>query len=413
MATAIGQRRRVARKDATARTLDSLDQFDHVEYMSQRGHEEAATWIDRETGLRAIIAVHDTTLGPGLGGTRLRRYDSSAEALLDVLRLSEGMTYKAAVAGLPLGGAKAVILADGKEESDRALRAARFRAFGRFVESLGGRYITAEDVGTTPQDMTEIRRETRHVVGIPREAGGSGDPSPSTAYGVVCGMRALVDEGLGRPLLAGVRVAVQGLGHVGMSLAEQLLRDHGATVIAADVRPQIVEEARARFAGEKRFSLVPADEIHMQECDVFSPCAFGAGINPVTIPQLRCHIVAGAANNQLADEDRDAALLHERDILYAVDYVINAGGLIHVMSELEAKGGWSEEDAARVKAQTSTIYDTLKRLQALAREKGISPHAAARRMADERIQAARASGKKPSSARKKASRSGKSAAKQS
>jgi leucine dehydrogenase len=379
--------------------------------MSQHGHEEVATWLDRETGLRAIIAIHDTTLGPGLGGTRLRRYDSSAEALLDVLRLSEGMTYKAAVAGLPLGGAKAVILADGKEESDAPVRAARFRAFGRFVESLGGRYITAEDVGTNPQDMTEIRGETRHVAGIPREAGGSGDPSPSTAYGVVCGMRALVEESLGRLSLEGVRVAVQGLGHVGMSLAEQLLRDHGATVIAADVRPTIVEAARERFSGERRFSLVPADEIHLQECDVFSPCAFGAGINPVTIPQLRCRIVAGAANNQLADEDRDATLLRERGILYAVDYVINAGGLIHVMSELEAKGGWSEEDAARAKAQASLIYDTLKRLLALSREEGISPHAAARQMADERIQTARASGKQPSGAKRKTLRSGKASAK--
>jgi leucine dehydrogenase len=411
MATATGQRRRVARKDAPARPVDSLEQFDHVEYMSQHGHEEVATWIDRETGLRAIIALHDTTLGPGLGGTRLRRYDSSLEAMLDVLRLSEGMTYKAAVAGLPLGGAKAVILADGKEESDPALRAARFHAFGRFVESLGGRYITAEDVGTNPQDMTEIRVETRHVAGIPREAGGSGDPSPSTAYGVVCGMRALVEEGLGRSSLEGLRVAVQGLGHVGMSLTEQLLRDHGATVIAADVRPAIVEEARQRFAGEKRFSLVAPDEIHLQECDVFSPCAFGAGINPVTIPQLRCRIVAGAANNQLADEDRDAALLRVHDILYAVDYVINAGGLIHVMSELEARNGWSEKDAARVKDQTSNIYNTLKRLLTIAREDGASPHAAARQMADERIQATRAGVRKSSSARRKASRSVKSAAK--
>jgi leucine dehydrogenase len=391
--------------------VDSLEQFDQVEYMSQHGHEEVATWLDRETGLRAIIAIHDTTLGPGLGGTRLRRYDSSAEAMLDVLRLSEGMTFKAAVAGLPLGGAKAVILADGKEESDPALRASRFRAFGRFVESLGGRYITAEDVGTAPQDMTEIRTQTRYVAGIPREAGGSGDPSPSTAYGVVCGMRALVEEGLGRSSLADVRVAVQGLGHVGMSLAEQLLRDHDATVIAADVRPDIMEKARRRFAGEKRFRLVPADEIHMQECDVFSPCAFGAGINPVTIPQLHCRIVAGAANNQLADEDRDATLLRQRDILYAVDYVINAGGLIHVMSELEARDGWSQDDAARVKAQAAGIYDTLKRLLALSREEGISPHAAARQMADERIRAARRGKAQPSGSKRTAAKNGKAPAK--
>jgi len=386
MGSATGQRRRVVRKDAPAR---AFEQFDYVEYMAQHGHEEVATYFDRETGLRAIIALHDTTLGPGVGGTRIRRYASSAEALLDVLRLSEGMTYKAAVAGLPLGGAKAVILADGEEERDSALRAARFRAFGRFVESLGGRYITAEDVGTSPQDMAQIRQGTRHVVGVPREDGGSGDPSPTTAYGVVCGVRALVEEALGRSSLAGARVAVQGLGHVGMSLAEQLLRDEGAVVIAADVRPEIVEEARTRFGGEARFSLVSPDEIHMQECDVFAPCALGATLNPITIPQLRCRIVAGAANNQLADEDRDAALLQERGILYAVDYVINAGGLIHVMQDLQARGAWSEIDEAEVKTRTSHIYETLKRLLALAHEEAISPHAAARRIAEERLRGAR------------------------
>ena len=256
--------------------------------------------------------------------------------------------------------------------------------------------------------MTEIRTQTRYVAGIPREAGGR---RSLAQYRIRRRLRhtGAGRGGMGRSSLEGVRVAVQGLGHVGMSLTEQLLRDHGATVIAADVRPAIVEEARRRFADETHFSLVPADEIHMQECDVFF--AFGAGINPVTIPQLRCRIVAGAANNQLADEDRDAALLRERDILYAVDYVINAGGLIHVMSELEARDGWSEEDAARVRFATSNIYNTLKRLLTIAREDSVSPHAAARQMADERIQAAHRSKAQSIGTKRKASRNGKASTK--
>ncbi len=366
-----------------------LEPFDYVEYMSEHGHEELATCVDRETGLRAIIALHDTTLGPGLGGTRIRRYESNAAGLLDVLRLSEGMTYKAAVAGLPLGGAKAVILADGAEESDLDLRAARFRAFGRFVEGLGGRYITAEDVGTSPDDMRQIRTATRHVVGTPRAEGGCGDPSPSTAYGVIQGMRALAEAALGRSSLQGVRVAIQGLGHVGMSLAEQLAHDEGALVIAADVRQRVVAAARRRFAGEPNFSLVAPELIHMQECEIFAPCAFGAILNPITIPHLRCRIVAGAANNQLADEDRDGELLSERGILYAVDYVINSGGLIHVMQDLQAHGTWSAADDVSVKARASHIYDTVKRMLELAGAEGISPHQAARRMAIETMQAAR------------------------
>ncbi len=372
------------------RTADRvLEPFDYVEYMDQHGHEELATCLDRETGLRAIIALHDTTLGPGLGGTRIRRYESNAAGILDVLRLSEGMTYKAAVAGLPFGGGKAVILANGKEERDAELRAARFRAFGRFVESLGGRYITAEDVGTSPADMRQIRTATQHVVGTPREEGGCGDPSPTTAYGVIRGMRALAADALGRSSLEGMRVAVQGLGHVGMSLAEQLLRDEGAVVIAADVRAVVAQQARERFASEPRFSIARPDEIHVQECDIFAPCAFGGVLNPVTIPQLQCRIVAGAANNQLADEDRDGELLRQRGILYAVDYVINSGGLMHVSQDIQARGTWSAADEESVKARASHIYDAVTRMLELARAEGISPHQAARRMARETIQAAR------------------------
>ena len=379
-----------AKRRTTRRSAEnSSDGFDFVSYMEQHGHEQLATCIDRETGLRAMIALHDTTLGPGLGGTRMWRYESGNAALLDVLRLSEGMTYKAAVAGLPLGGAKAVILADGKEERDPELRAARFRAFGRFVESLGGRYITAEDVGTGPADMRQIRTATEHVAGLPRNEGGCGDPSPTTAYGVVRGMQALAEGALGRPSLEGVRVAVQGLGHVGMSLVEQLLREHGAVVMAADVRPAVMEEARERFAADPGFSLVSPDEIHMQECEIFAPCALGAVLNPVTIPQLRCRVVAGAANNQLADDDRDGELLRQREIVYAVDYVINAGGLIHVMQDVQARGAWSDADDAAVRSRASGIYDAVKRVLDHAEAEGISPHQAARTIARETIAAAR------------------------
>ena len=378
-------KRRTARKPAE----NPLDGFDHLTYMEQHGHEELATFVDHETGMRAMIALHDTTLGPGLGGTRMWRYESGNAALLDVLRLSEGMTYKAAVAGLPLGGAKAVILADGDEERDPELRAARFRAFGRFVESLDGQYITAEDVGTGPSDMRQIRTATQHVAGLPREEGGCGDPSPTTAYGVVRGMRALAEDALGRPSLEGVRVAVQGLGHVGLSLVEQLLRDHGAVVVAADVRPAVVREAQGRFAADTGFSLVSPDEIHMQECEIFAPCALGAVLNPVTIPQLLCRVVAGAANNQLADEDRDGELLRQHGIVYAVDYVINAGGLIHVAQDVRARGAWSDADEAAVRSRASGIYDTVKRVLDRARAEDISPHQAARAIARETIAAAR------------------------
>lgn len=360
---------------------------DYADYVARHGHERVVLCADHGTGLRAVIALHNTTLGPALGGTRIKAYDTPEEGLRDVLRLAEGMTYKAAVAGLPFGGGKGVILADGKEARDPKLRAARFRAYGRFVESLGGHYITAEDVGTSPQDMAEIARATRHVAGTPRDAGGCGDPSPTTAFGVMRGMEALAEEVLhrdpGNPL-EGVRVAIQGLGHVGMSLAELLVREKGATVVAAEVREPVAQEARERlaaFAGRGAFRLVAPEAIYDQECDIFAPCGFGAVLNPVTIPRLRCAIVAGAANNQLEEEERDGTALLRQGIAYAVDYVINAGGLIHVAQDRAARGAWSQADEDTVLARAARIYDTIKRLTARVAAEGISPQQAARALA--------------------------------
>ncbi|HEY7346729.1 MAG TPA: Glu/Leu/Phe/Val dehydrogenase dimerization domain-containing protein [Ktedonobacterales bacterium] len=342
--------------------------IDPVAFSVEHKHEQVVSYFDDETGLRAFIALHNTRRGPAVGGSRLWHYDSPQDALLDVLRLSEGMTYKAALAGLPLGGGKTVILADGNEQ-DASLRAARFRVLGRYIEALGGRYITAEDVGTTPEDMAQARRSTRFVMGTPIEEGGSGDPSPMTAFGVLCGMRALVEDVLGRDTLAGVRVAIQGLGKVGMGLAELLARE-GAAVIGSDVRPQVVEEARNRL----KIEVVEPQAIYDVPCEIFAPCAMGAVMNDRTIPRLACRIVAGSANNQL-EEERHAEALHARAIVYAVDYVINSGGLINVASELD---GYDENKA---RAQTAQIYYTIKRMLEIARAEGISTQRAAHRVA--------------------------------
>lgn len=350
--------------------------FDFMEYTEARGHEQVVYHHDKASGLRAIIAVHDTRLGPGLGGTRLWRYDRPQDALLDVLRLSEGMTYKAAVAGLPLGGGKAVILADGQER-DPQIRAQRFRAYGRLVDSLGGRYITAEDVGTQTADMVEIHRATRHVVGLPEEQGGSGDPSPMTAFGVLQGMRAAVKDTLGRDHLHGVHVAVQGLGKVGYALARYLIQD-GARVTATDIRDEVLQQAKRELGVE----IVPQDAIYDVACDVFAPCALGAVINDDTIGRLRCRIVAGSANNQLEDLKRHSEALQQMGIVYAVDYVVNAGGIINVYCEVDGY------DAARARQRTAGIYDTVMRMLALARQEGITTQAASERMAQEALQKA-------------------------
>jgi leucine dehydrogenase len=338
-------------------------------------HEQVVFAHDADAGLRAIIAIHDTTLGPALGGCRIWPYESDAAALTDVLRLSRGMTYKAAVAGVPLGGGKGVVIADPRHDKNEAL----LRALGRHVDRLGGRYITAEDVGTTVADMTVLREETRHVAGIAE--GGSGDPSPATAYGVYVGIRAAVAHKLGRNSLDGIRVAVQGLGNVGRRLCDLLVKD-GGRLIVADVNREAVERA----VDELGASPASPETIHDAEAELFAPCALGAVVNDTTIPRLKVRIVAGSANNQLA-EDRHGAALAERGILYAPDYVINAGGLINIAHE-DRDGAGNGYDADAAMTHVASIRETLAEIFARADREGLPTNLVADRLAMERLRAA-------------------------
>jgi len=341
--------------------------MDFFQQMVEMGHERVLFCSNPEVGLQAIIAVHSTVLGPGLGGLRMWPYGSTEEAMTDVLRLSRGMTYKAAAAGLNLGGGKAVIIGDSKKGKSEEL----FRAFGRYVESLDGLYITAEDVGTSTEDMEIVHHETRWVTGLSPELGGGGDPSPVTAFGTLQGIKAAIQH-LGDGSLQGKSVAIQGLGSVGHHLA-RFLRDEGAKVFGADIDAESIERAR-----ELGVEIVPTGEILEVDCDVVAPCALGAVINDDSIPKLRCRIVAGAANNQLA-EDRHGQELHNRGILYAPDYVINAGGLINVYNELI---GYNREVAMRM---ARGIHGNMARLFEIARAQSIPTYQAADRLAEERI----------------------------
>ncbi|UCC74539.1 MAG: Glu/Leu/Phe/Val dehydrogenase [Gemmatimonadota bacterium] len=334
--------------------------------MGKMDHEQVVFYREPSIGYLGIIAIHDTTLGPALGGTRFWKYGSEEEALVDVLRLSLGMTYKAAVAGLNLGGGKSVIIGD----PDTPRREMIFRAHGRAVETLKGRYITAEDVGTSVEDMDYVHMETDHVVGI---AGRSGDPSPVTAYGTYRGMKACALEKYGDDSLKGRAVAVQGVGHVGYYLCENLAAE-GAKLIVTDISQDKVARTVEDFGAEG----VKPDEIYGVDADIFAPCALGAIVNSKTIPQLKCDIIAGAANNQLATEE-DGKAVQERGILYAPDYVINAGGLINVYSEL---ADWSTD---RSKRKAGEIYQTLLEVFELAREEKLTTGEAADRIADRRI----------------------------
>jgi leucine dehydrogenase len=337
-------------------------------------HEQVAICHDRDSGLRAIIAVHDTTLGPGLGGIRMWTYPSDDAAMLDVLRLSEGMTYKNSLAGLPLGGGKTVVVGDPRTDKTPA----KFVALGGFIERLNGSYLAAEDVGTTTDDAELVATRTQHITGLPVARGGSGDPSPMTAWGVVCGIRAALAEARGGDgSLEGVHVAVQGLGHVGADVARHLL-DAGARVTVADIYADRVAPLAELGAEE-----APPDAVHAVECDVLSPCALGAGINGTTLPELRCRIIAGAANNQLADETMGDEL-QARGILYAPDFAINAGGVINIGEELQGP-----YNADRARRSVERIGDTLAAVFERARETGVSTHTAALAMARERIDAAR------------------------
>jgi leucine dehydrogenase len=333
-------------------------------------HELLLTCADKESGYRGIIAVHNTTLGPAVGGTRFWNYASEAEAITDVLRLSRGMTYKNALAGLPLGGGKSVIIGDNRTREREQI----FRAHGRFVESLGGRYITAEDVGTSPADMEIVRRETQHVGGLLDK---SGDPSPVTAHGVLRAMQASARVRWGTDDLNGRRVAIQGLGNVGRHLAREL-RAAGAHLVVSDTDDErvrlVVEECDAES--------VATEEIYSVKADIYAPCALGGVLSDETIPQLKAEVVAGAANNQLL-EARHGEALEARGILYAPDYVANAGGIINGCIELL---GWPSSDARR---KVEEIYDTLLRVYDIAKTEAIPTYLAADRLAEEIFQAHR------------------------
>jgi len=335
-------------------------------------YEQVVFSHEGTSGLRAIIAIHSTRLGPALGGTRFYPYGNEDEAIEDVLRLARGMTYKAAAAGLDLGGGKAVIIGNPAVDKSEAL----LRSYARFVESLGGRYITAEDVGTTQADMDLIRRETRFVTGVSEELGGSGDPSAATAYGVRWAMKAVARYLWGTTSLEGRHVAVSGVGKVGTHLVGDLVEE-GARVTVADVVPAAVERVVRQFGAEP----VAVEKAHAVDCDIYSPCALGGALNASTIPELRCAAVVGSANNQLA-EPSCADLLHEANVLYATDYVVNAGGLINIAEELGPRGYHRERAYAAVRR----VGDNIERVLAIADADGITTAAAADRLAERRIE---------------------------
>jgi valine dehydrogenase (NAD+) len=335
------------------------------------GHEQVVFGSDLDTGLRAIVAIHSTRLGPSLGGTRFYPYPDESAALTDALRLSKAMAYKAAAAGLDLGGGKAVIIGDPARDKSEAL----LRAYGRLVESLNGRYITACDVGTYPQDMAIVARETRWVTGADPVEGGSGDSGVMTAHGAFVGLRACLAERWGSDDLTGRHVAIQGVGKVGRRLASAV-HEAGGKVTVADTNADATAWCAERLGAD----VVDVDKIHMVDADVFSPNALGAVLNDHTIPELQCEVVAGAANNQL-EEERHADALRDAGVLYAPDYVINAGGVIQVADEMH-RDGYSE-DRARVRVEE--IGPRLREIFSIAREEGVTTEAAADRFAERRM----------------------------
>jgi len=346
--------------------------------MEKYDHEEVLFCFDRPTGLRAIIAIHDTTLGPALGGTRMWPYASEAEALHDVLRLSRGMTYKSSLAGLDLGGGKAVIIGDARTQKTEAM----FRRFGQFVESLNGRYITAEDVGMSTTEMVNIQKETSNVAGLPEEMGGSGDPSPVTAYGVYVGMKAAAKTAYGSDDLKGRKVGIQGAGNVGKALVGHLVKE-GATVFLTDIHDDKLAAINAEFPA---ITIVKPEDIYDLEMDIYSPCALGATVNDDTLKRLKCSIIAGAANNQLADETVHGKAVMEKGILYAPDFLINAGGIINCAWE---RKGYNRQAALN---QTAAIYDTALRIFKASAELGIPTYLAANQAAEHRISSMRSAG---------------------
>lgn len=340
--------------------------------LSQLGHEQVVFCYDEPTGLKAIIGIHNTTLGPALGGTRMWNYATEQEALTDVLRLSRGMTFKAAISGLNLGGGKAVIIGDAKTQKTEAF----LRRFGKFINSLGGKYITAEDVNMKTADMEYIAMETKYVTGLPESMGGGGDPSPVTAYGTYLGIKASAKKVFGNDSLSGRKIAVQGVGQVGMHLVEYLVKEN-AQVFITDISDEKVKDVASRF----KVTPVNQDSVYDLDVDVYAPCALGATLNDTTIPRLKCSIVAGAANNQLKDEIRHGYMLQDRGITYAPDFLINAGGLINVYNEY--LGNYNRK---RVYEQAERIYTTCLNIFDVASREKINVQEAAIKVAETRME---------------------------
>ena len=334
-------------------------------------HEQIVFCNDKDTGLKAIIGIHNTVLGPALGGTRMLNYNNEWEALNDVLRLSRGMTFKSAITGLNLGGGKAVIIGDAKTQKTPEL----MKRFGEFVHSLSGRYITAEDVGMTTGDMDTVREVTPYVTGISESKGGVGSPSPITAYGVFMGMKAAAKFQYGSDILEDKNVFVQGVGNVGEALVEHLVNE-GAKVTIADINEGRLEEVRSKYG----VTIYKGNDIYNEAMDIYAPCALGATVNDNTVYKLQAKVVAGAANNQLAEENRHGRILRERGIVYAPDFLINAGGIINVFAELE------DYDRQEIMRKTENIYNTTLEILNNAMVNNLTTHTAALNIAKERIE---------------------------
>lgn len=339
--------------------------------MEPMEHEQVMFFNDKETGLKGIIAVHNTVLGPSLGGCRIWNYEHESDALWDVLRLSRGMTFKSSISGINLGGGKAVIISNPRLQHDEAY----WRRFGKFVDSLSGKYITAEDVGTSTEIISMIMKETKHVTGKPVSAGGTGDPSPVTAYGVFLGLKAAVKEATGSDSLQGKKVAVQGVGHVGYTVVKHL-KESGAEVFVCDINQKNLEAVSKDF----KVTVVNPNDIYDLDVDIYSPCALGATVNSETIPRLKCSIIAGAANNQLADESIHGHQLMDKGILYAPDFLINAGGVINIYRELEHL---TVEDTNKL---VENIYPRTLEIFKKSKTENLTPQEAAMKIAMERIE---------------------------
>jgi len=340
------------------------------EKMVEQDYEQLIFCHDEASGLKAIICIHDTTLGPALGGCRMWNYETEEEAIEDVLRLARGMTYKNAAAGLDLGGGKTVVIGDAKKDKSEAF----FRALGRYVNSLNGRYITAEDVGTTVADMDLIYQETPYVCGMSESYGTGGNPSPMTAFGVYMAMKRTAKEAFGDDSLEGKTIAVQGVGNVSYNLCSHL-HEEGAKLVVTDISQDAIDRAVNDFGAKA----VGIEEIYDVEADIFAPCALGGILNDETIPALKVKAVCGSANNQLLEDDRHGEMLKERNIVYAPDYVVNCGGVINVADELQ---GYNKE---RAKAKVQGVYDQMDKIFNIATRDGVTPAVAADRLAEERI----------------------------